>query len=251
MLFFFADLLDSEFYAKSPLTLGRAGIHAKKITEKRPAVLVLNGTGDELAPCALDELLISKQSVKSKDNFFCAYPHQSFYMPSKVGPPVAASMLNKATANADAVNQALVKDHWNENSCALCNHEHCMCSDTSKESGSQQAVDSISRLISTSPYLNALAGKEFSFDNPKSKVIVMNILFGSPLPGFDNTTQGEPEVGVSFSSQLLLSLLLLLLLLLLFVFVFHFARIVFKCMVLLSVTNHTASQFISNGICMC
>ena len=107
----------------------------------------------------------------------------------------ASEIVNNADINSEGVD-ALMQAYWDENSCALCNHAHCMCSKkTEGLNASQKAIDSISRLMSTSPYLGALLGREFEYDNPSSKVLAMNVLFGSPLVGFDNTTDGEPEVG--------------------------------------------------------
>ena len=185
----------SEFYAAKSADLGPAAKSARKIKAERPAVLVFDGTGDNLVPCVLDEGLILNQSTKTNDNFFCPYPHYTFYQPTESGRPPSAGIMDTSSIDAKQriVNEAITKSHWDESSCALCNHQHCTCSWT-EQSGSQQAVDSVSRLVSTSKYLGALAGKEFSYDNPKSQVLLMSYSFGGPLSGYFNSTDGEPQV---------------------------------------------------------
>ena len=198
--FFVSSRLISEFFAKSTADLGDAEEHATKVTDSRPPVLVLNGTGEELAPCALDDFLISNQSVKT--DFLCPYPQKKMFMP-RPGKftSFGSEIMNNAALDSEGV-EARVKAYWDENSCALCNHVHCMCSKEGEGlAGSQAAIDSISRLMSTSPYLGALVGKEFSYDNPASKVLRMSVLFGSPLAGYDNTTHDEPEVGGEYTES--------------------------------------------------
>jgi len=155
--------------------------NVKSVSGLPGKVAVFDGIGKDFAPCVLNSTLLNKHASKAKDLPLCQMPH--LYMDEKWVPTLKNCMSIKSNCSPPAYIASKIE----ENSCSLCNAEHCKCA----SDGYGNAMNSIMQNMIHDKMGKSNIGKEFKAGNMKTNVVAFQIFFGAPLKGFDNSTHGD------------------------------------------------------------